>query len=62
MTMPRVQECPAKLWPPLRVAVPSPWRRAKSSTSAASWGAEQRTTARGSGSSNQAVNGGCARW
>jgi hypothetical protein len=57
MTMPPVEEYPAKLWPPLRVAVARPWRRAKAITSAASSGTAQRTTAWGSRSSNQAVNG-----
>ena len=62
MTMPEVDEYPAKLWPPLRTAMPIPCSRANAITSATSSGPWQRTTAYGRGSPSPAMKGTRASW
>jgi hypothetical protein len=57
MTIPRVDECPAKQCPPLRVAVGSPACRASPTVAPTSAGVAQRTTAAGNTSWNRAMGG-----
>jgi hypothetical protein len=57
MTIPRVDECPAKQCPPPRVAVGSPARRASRIVAPTSAGVARRTTAAGSTSWNRAMGG-----
>ena len=57
MTTPRVVECPAKLWPPLRIATCRPCRPANAIASETSWAVELTTNASGATSWNRLLNG-----
>src|SRR4029450_3670481 len=57
MMTPLVDECPAKLWPPLRIATCRPCRPANAIASEASWGGALTTNASGATSWNRLLNG-----
>ena len=56
-TIPELEERPAKQWPPLRIAISIPDRRANAIVSATSPGVRQSTTARGRTSWKRSIAG-----